>query len=81
MTRVADDKTEEKFKKAAMDILAEIKITPGLDRNNIELFQAIEKDIDKVMVSYGFTRSETTKAGDRVELIYRQFGVCLENKE
>ena len=60
---------------------SKIKITPGLDINNIKLFQGIEKDVDKVMLNYGFSRSETTKDGDYVEFVYRQFGICFEKKQ
>ncbi len=55
---------------------AKIKIESGLTNNSIELIQSIEKDLDKLLVSHGFKRSETTKACDFVQFEYSQFGVC-----
>jgi len=36
--------------------------------------QQIEGKIDEALVDIGFTRSTTTK-GDKIELVYYQFGV------
>ncbi len=54
-----------------------VKADRGLDNCSIEFVRQIEKDIDAAMLSNGFARTTTTKAGDSLEFNYRQFGVCL----
>lgn len=54
------------------DILIETQ--NGLDDCTIELVQKIEKDLDSVMVSNGFTRTSTTKASNFLKFNYKQFG-------
>ena len=49
----------------------------GLDDCEIDLVQKIEKEITKVMVSNGFTKTTTTKAGGKLVFNYRQFGKAL----
>lgn len=54
-----------------------VKTTSGLNDCQIELVQAMEKDIDKAMLKNGFARTTTSKAGDKLLFIYRQFGKAL----
>lgn len=56
-----------------------IRIEPGLDRNDIEFIQYLESEIDRVMVENGFSRTSSTKCGGEVSFSYRQFGVCLKD--
>jgi len=58
--------------------MIKVAFDQGLDDFSIEFVQAFEKDLDKAMVEYGFTRSTTTKAGGFLEFDYRQFGRCLK---
>lgn len=59
----------------------ELNVEVPLDAGEaIELIQSIEKDIDSLMVGYGFTRTLTTK-GEEVALRYEQFGVCKALEE
>jgi hypothetical protein len=62
------------------DLQITVKSAIGLDQIDIEMITAIEKSIDQSLVSLGFSRTTTTKAGDHFELNYRQFGVCLGQK-
>ena len=54
-----------------------IQTENGLDDCEIDLVQKIEKEITKVMVSNGFTKTTTTKAGGKLVFNYRQFGKAL----
>ena len=58
-----------------------IKLEPGIKNNDISLIQAVEKDLDKTMVAYGFTRSTTSKTDDKVEFNYIQFGTCEDQTD
>jgi hypothetical protein len=54
-----------------------VKTENGLNDCKICLIQGIEKEIDKVMASNGFSRTTTTKSGDYLEFNYRQFGKAV----
>ena len=53
-----------------------IDTNSGLNTMEIDLIRSIEKDCDGAMSRNGFTRTETSKEGDRIELNYRQFAVA-----
>ena len=59
---------------------ATIKTDIGLDNMQIDLIQSIEKAVDDAMVKNGFTRTTSTKAGDHIELNYRQFAAAGVSK-
>ena len=52
----------------------EVKTNNGLNDCSIELVQVIEKDLDKLMVTYGFHRNKTTKSCEKISFTYIQFG-------
>lgn len=54
-----------------------VSLNVGVDDVQIDLLHEIEKSIDAALVPLGFAREGTTKEGDRTELRYWQFGVCL----
>ena len=54
-----------------------VKVEDGLNNCSIGLIQVIERELDKVMVSNGFTRTTTSKAEDRLEFNYKQFGKAI----
>lgn len=59
-----------------MDI--SVQLDSGLNQNQIEFIQHIEKELDDVLVKNGFVRTTTTKGGDLVVFNYRQFGMAIE---
>ncbi len=70
-------KDVEKFPKTPPVKEVKIKTNNGLDDCQIGLIQVIEKDLDKIMNRFGFTRTESTKSSDKLSFIYRQFGKAL----
>jgi hypothetical protein len=54
-----------------------IQTENGLNDCDIDLVQHIEKELTKVMVRNGFTKTTTTKADDKLIFNYRQFGKAL----
>jgi len=53
-----------------------VTIRPGLDANDIELIQAVEKAMDEALLAFGHTRSKSVKWGHKVEFVYYQFASC-----
>jgi hypothetical protein len=49
-----------------------IHITPGLDHLDLELIQLLEKQIDTVLFTAGYTRSMSGKCGDKVFFTYHK---------
>ena len=50
----------------------QVAIVPGLDVRDIEIFQAAEKALDAVFAPLGFERSESTKDGRYVRIVYER---------
>jgi len=48
---------------------------------DLEFIEAIQNGIDKVLVGFGFARSEVTEIGEKTEWSYYQFGVCQAKSE
>jgi hypothetical protein len=54
-----------------------VTINHGLDEYEIGFIQQIEAQIDKALAPVGFSRSLTSKGGDKVELTYYRFGFTV----
>lgn len=50
-----------------------VTINHGLDEYDIGFIQQIERGIDKALAPIGFTRSTSSKSGDKCEFVYYQF--------
>ena len=50
----------------------QVAIVPGLDVRDIEIFQAAEKALDAAFAQLGFERSESTKDGKYVHIVYKK---------
>jgi len=57
-----------------------VQLGSGLNQNQIEFIQHIEKELDDVLVKNGFARTTTTKSGRRVVFNYRQFEIAIEEE-
>lgn len=49
-----------------------VTITPGLDVRDLEFFQVAEKALDAAFAPLGFERSESTKDGRYVRIVYER---------
>lgn len=58
-----------------------VKTDAGLDDLSIEFIQRIENNLDEAMAKNGFTRTETSKAGEYLEFNYHQFGICFSDND
>lgn len=52
-----------------------VTVSPGLDLHSIEHIQLIEKQLDAALLTCGYSRSETTKGGDKVVFNYWQCAI------
>jgi hypothetical protein len=72
--RAVETAIDEAEREAGADLTIQVR---GLDFNTIEFIHGAEKVLDQALLPLGFTRQGSSKGGERVKLLYRQFATAL----